>query len=194
MRYPPTHKDETRQTVLRAAAAALREHGPNGVSVAGIMRSAGLTHGGFYAHFASKDDLVAQAVNEMFAQSDRRFARITEGLARDAALAAYLDRYLSAAHRDDLARGCPLTAIASDMARAPPTARAAFDAGVAAMVARLAAWLPVSEAPAAARAAAMIAEMAGAVALARAVSDPALSTEILAACLASARARAGLAN
>ena len=190
MRYTPEHKDETRAKVLRAAAIAMRARGPDGVGVADIMKSVGLTHGGFYAHFRSKEDLVAQAVTQMFADAARRFSRITEGLAPAEALATYIDRYISAAHRDDIARGCPLTAIAPDLARGQAESRAAFDEGVRAIIQRLAAWLPGDDA--AARATALIAEMAGTVALSRAVGDPKLSDSILAAGRAAARAHAGL--
>ena len=190
MRYTPEHKDETRAKVLRAAANAMRARGPDGVGVADIMKSVGLTHGGFYAHFRSKEDLVAQAVTQMFADAARRFSRITEGLAPAEALATYIDRYISAAHRDDIARGCPLTAIAPDLARGQAESRAAFDEGVRAIIQRLAAWLPGDDT--AARATALIAEMAGTVALSRAVGDPKLSDSILAAGRAAARAHAGL--
>jgi TetR/AcrR family transcriptional repressor of nem operon len=134
MRYGPDQKDETRTKVLRAAAAAMRAGGPDGVGVADIMRSVGLTHGGFYAPFRSKDDLVAQAVAQMFADGRARFQRLTDGMAPAEALAVYIDRYVSAAHRDDAARGCPLTSVAADLARGDGPPRAAFDDGVRAMV------------------------------------------------------------
>jgi TetR/AcrR family transcriptional repressor of nem operon len=192
MRYAPAHKDETRHRILKAAAAAIREHGPHAVGVAHIMRSVGLTHGGFYAHFANKDDLLAQAVGEMFAQAQRRFAKLTHGLAPREALAAYLDAYISEEHRDHPARGCPLTCVAGDLPRVAPPVRDAFDAGLTALVAAVAEQLPETGQPARARAAALLAEMAGAVVLARAVRDPGLSGEILAACRASAQEAAGL--
>ena len=204
MRYGPEHKDETRLRVLKAAAAAIRSHGPEGVSVADIMRSAGLTHGGFYAHFNNKDDLVAQAVGEMFAQGRRRFGRVTDGLPPAQALAAFVDRYVSTDHRDHPEQGCPLTSMAGDIARqarareaaseqegteGAGTARAAFDAGVAALIGRLAEWLPEDAVPREVRAASLLAEMAGALALSRAVSDPVLSAQLLQACRSSVLAR-----
>jgi len=190
MRYAAEHKDETRTKVLRAAASAMRQHGPDGVGVAELMRSVGLTHGGFYAHFRNKDDLVAQAVRQMFTDAGRKWDRATAGLPREQALGTYIDRYLSATHRDDASRGCPLTSVAMDLSRQTGDARAAFDAGVASLLARLAAWLP-PDAPAA-LASSVLTEMVGAVALARAVSDIKLSDQILDAARISVRRRAGL--
>ena len=193
MRYTPEHKEETRKRVLKAAAAALRTHGPEGVSVADIMQSAGLTHGGFYAHFSNKDDLVAQALLEMFAQGRRRFTRLTDDLSPAEALGAFVDRYVSEDHRNYPEHGCPLTTMANDVSRQTGSARDAFDAGVASLIDRLATWLPEDAVPRQVRAASLLAEMAGAVALSRAVRDPVLSAGILEACRASARARGGAA-
>ena len=193
MRYSPEHKNETRKMVMRAAAAALRAHGPDGVGVAEIMRGVGLTHGGFYAHFRSKEDLIAQAVTQMFANAKRRFERFTAGLPPAEALGAYIDLYVSIAHRDDAARGCPLTSMAADLARGSGTARFAFDEGVHGILRRLAEWLPpVDGISTRARAASLLAEMAGAVALSRAVQDPSLSGDLLQYSRAAVRARAGL--
>jgi TetR/AcrR family transcriptional repressor of nem operon len=191
MRYKAEHKDETRTKVLRAAATAMRVHGPDGVGVADIMRSAGLTHGGFYAHFRNKDDLVAQAVTQMFTDAGRRWDRATAGLPPQQALSTYIDAYLATAHRDDVSRGCPLTCVAMDLSRQTGAARAAFDEGVAGLLARLTGWLP-PEAGTKNLAASLITEMVGAVTLSRAVSDPALSNRILHNARTSVRARAGL--
>ena len=191
MRYKAEHKDETRTKVLRAAATAMRVHGPDGVGVADIMRSAGLTHGGFYAHFRNKDELVAQAVTQMFTDAGRRWDRATADLPPQQALATYIDAYLATAHRDDVSRGCPLTCVAMDLSRQTGAARAAFDEGVAGLLARLTGWLP-PEADAKNLAASLITEMVGAVTLSRAVSDPALSNRILHNARTSVRARAGL--
>jgi TetR/AcrR family transcriptional regulator, transcriptional repressor for nem operon len=129
MRYDTEHKQRTHEKVVKAAAQAIRAKGPDGVAVAGIMAQAGLTHGGFYAHFASKDDLVAAAIDQMFSESRLRFVRETENRAPRAALSAYLDFYLSTAHRDARRSGCPLAALSSDLPRMSAKARAAFAAG-----------------------------------------------------------------
>jgi TetR/AcrR family transcriptional repressor of nem operon len=190
MRYVAAQKAETREKLVREAAARMRSHGPDGVGVADIMRGIGLTHGGFYAHFESKDDLIAQAVAQMFTESAARYARLLEGKPFDERLPAFVGRYVSAAHRDHPDRGCPLTTIAADITRQSAAARAAFDAGVAAMTGRLEAMLSGRAGPSrAARAASILSEMAGAVALSRAVSDRAASDRILAATAANVLAR-----
>jgi len=195
MRYSDTRKQQTREKVVRAAAAAVRARGPDGVGVAEIMAQAGLTHGGFYAHFPSKEALVAAAIEEAFDQGRRRFLRLTEGLAPDAALGAFIDAYLSLDHRNSPERGCPVSTLANDLPRQGPAARAAFDLGVGRLIGRFEAWLPESG-PAARRALAisLVAEMAGAVALARSVSDVSLAAEILEASRIRIRARAGLSK
>ena len=193
MRYSDSHKEETRKKVLRAAAAAVRAKGPDGVGVAEIMAEAGLTHGGFYAHFKSKEALVAAAIEEAFGQSRRRFARMTEAMTSSEALAAFVDAYVSTEHRNNPQRGCPISTLTNDLPRQGPMVRAAFDAGVAGLIARLEAWLPEQD-PAGRRslASSLLAEMAGAVMLARAVSDPILSDRLLADSRSSVKARMGL--
>ncbi len=193
MRYSDTHKQETRRKVVRAAAAAVRAKGPDGVGVAEIMAEVGLTHGGFYAHFPNKQTLVAAAVEEAFGQSRRRFARITDGMTPDEALTAFVDAYVSADHRNNPQRGCPISTLAGDLPRQGPLVREAFDTGVANLIAWLEAWLPDAD-PAARRslASSLLSEMAGAVALARAVSDEALAEQLLDSSRARIKARAGL--
>lgn len=195
MRYSDTHKQETRKKVVRAAAAAVRAKGPDGVGVAEIMAEAGLTHGGFYAHFPNKEALVAAAVEEAFGQSRRRFARMTEGMAPRDALTTFVESYVSSDHRDNPQRGCPISTLTSDLPRQGPLVRRAFDTGVANLIARLEAWLPERD-PAARRALAssLMAEMAGAVALARAVSDERFAEQLLDASRTRIMARAGLAG
>jgi TetR/AcrR family transcriptional repressor of nem operon len=193
MRYSDTHKQETRQKVVKAAAAAVRAKGPDGVGVAEIMAEAGLTHGGFYAHFPNKEALVAAAVEEAFGQSRRRFARMTEGMTPADALTAFVDAYVSADHRNNPQRGCPISTLANDLPRQGPLVRTAFDTGVANLIARLEGWLPEQEALARhSLASSLMAEMAGAVALARAVADEPMAEQLLDASRARIKARAGL--
>jgi TetR/AcrR family transcriptional repressor of nem operon len=158
----------------------LREQGPEKLAVAGVMAEVGLTHGGFYAHFPSKEALLGAAVEEAFRQGRKRFALTTGDSEGQAALNAYVDMYVSTSHRDSRERGCPITALAGDMPRQAGPARGAFDAGVRSLVAGLAGKLPIED-PAArsAQAGSLMAEMAGAVSLARAVADPALSDSLL---------------
>jgi TetR/AcrR family transcriptional repressor of nem operon len=195
MRYSETHKEETRQKVVKAAAMAVRAKGPDGVGVAEIMAEAGLTHGGFYAHFKSKEALIAAAVEEAFGQSRRRFSRLTEDMSSAEALEAFVDAYVSAEHRANPQRGCPISTLANDLPRQGAMVRAAFDAGVEGLISRIEGWLPEPD-PDARRslASSLMAEMAGAVALARAVSDEALAAQLLEASRARIKARVGLSQ
>ncbi len=190
MRYEADHKQETRRKVLKAAARAIRAEGPFKVGVAQVMAQAGLTHGGFYAHFASKDDLVAAGIGQMFEESRGRIAEETAGQAPAQALAAYVDFYLSAAHRDARGSGCPLPFLAADAPRLPGPARDRFARGVADLTGRLAerfAALGRTEPEADARS--LLAEMVGALSLARADADPERSDAILATSRAALKAR-----
>ena len=195
MRYSETHKEETRQKVVKAAAMAVRAKGPDGVGVAEIMAEAGLTHGGFYAHFKSKEALIAAAVEEAFGQSRRRFSRLTEDMSPAEALEAFVDAYVSAEHRANPQRGCPISTLANDLPRQGAMVRAAFDAGVEGLISRIEGWLPEPD-PDARRslASSLMAEMAGAVALARAVSDETLAAQLLEASRARIKARVGLSQ
>ena len=193
MRYPDSHKDETRAKVVKAAAAAVRAKGPDGVGVAEIMKEVGLTHGGFYAHFPSKEALVAAAVGEAFDQGRRRFGRITADKAGLDAFATFLDSYVSMEHRAHPERGCPIATIASDLPRQGAPVREAFDAGVKGLIGRIAAWLPGDDAQEREDlAGSLVAEMAGAVSLSRAVSDEAMARRFLEQSRKRIAARAGV--
>jgi TetR/AcrR family transcriptional repressor of nem operon len=151
------------------------------VAVAGIMARAGLTHGGFYAHFESKEALIAAAIETMFESAARRFDLAATDADPRRALLAYVDFYLSPQHRDSREHGCPLPALSGDLARLDPEARVRFGEGVAGLTRRLAGALRqhgITDAEAAG--ASMLAEMVGAVTLSRAVADPAQSDAILA--------------
>lgn len=194
MRYGEDHKAETRARVVKAAASAMRRLGPDRVSVAEIMGEAGLTHGGFYAHFTSKDALVGAAVQAAFDQSRRRLTRMARAGDSQALLSGFVDFYVSAEHRDHPERGCPIALLSSDIPRQGPPARAAFDSGVDSLIEMIASRLQVGAADERqGLAGSLLAEMAGAVALSRAVSDRALSDRLLAESRARIKARMGLA-
>ena len=193
MRYTQTHKDETHKALLKAAAAQLREKGPDRLSVTGVMKSAGLTHGGFYAHFKSKDALLNETLADVFARSKRRVERLLEGLPPRHALATYIDFYVSDNHRDDAANGCPITALNSDMPRQSKKFRAAFEAGVKLLAGSLRDRMTAAGvADEDKLAPSILAAMAGAVALSRTISDRDLSGELLASTRAGIKARLGL--
>ncbi|MGO9930242.1 MAG: TetR/AcrR family transcriptional regulator [Steroidobacteraceae bacterium] len=180
MRYDADQKQRTHKQILAEAARAIRTKGPERMVVAEVMNKLGLTHGGFYAHFASKDDLVAQAITSMFDQGSAQFLRLTQGLEPRQALQAYIDWYLSAAHRDAPGGGCPLAAVSGDLPRLPEAARLRYSEGVEGLAARVATLLRALGAKnAEALALSAVSEMAGAMTLARAVADPARSNQIL---------------
>jgi TetR/AcrR family transcriptional repressor of nem operon len=193
MRYDRTHKQETKARVLKAAAKALREKGPEGLGVAGVMRSAGLTHGGFYAHFPSKDAFLTESLKEAFAQAAERLEKATVNLPPREALTAYIDFYVSAAHRDSSTGGCAIVALNSELPRQSKKFRSIFDSGVKRIIARLVEWIArVGFAQADRVAVSTFSAMVGAVALSRAVSDPSLSDELLHAARADIKVRLGL--
>jgi TetR/AcrR family transcriptional repressor of nem operon len=165
-----------RLRILDAASRLFREKGFDAVSVAEVMKAAGLTHGGFYGHFDSKDDLVAQAIGHIFTVQE---AGQGEQGGRDG-LAGYLDAYLSPWHRDRVGDGCPTAALVADIRRQAAAARAAMTDGFRSQIDRVAAVMPAGD-PARTRRQAVgtWAAMVGAVVLARAIDDPVLSEEIL---------------
>src|SRR2546427_3892133 len=141
MRYHPDHRERTRRRVLEEATKAIRRQGPYRLGVAGVMNQAGLTHGGFYAHFSSKDALVSAAIGAMFDGALERWTRATHDRPPEAGLAAYIESYLSAEHGDTRGGGCPLAALASDLPRLAAPSRTAFAAGVRGLTDAIAAQL-----------------------------------------------------
>lgn len=190
MRYPNEHKEQTRQRVLKEAAAAIRASGPAGVGVAEVMAKAGLTHGAFYAHFDSKDDLIAQAISQMFAETRQKFGTRTENPDPAVALGSYIDMYLSTRHRDAPEGGCPLPSLSGELARLPGEARTQFTAGLKSLTASLAKRIQqLGRSDAETLAASVVAEMVGAMALARATTDSTESEQILRASREAIKAR-----
>jgi TetR/AcrR family transcriptional repressor of nem operon len=185
MRYGAEHKAESKGRILECAARQIRAKGPHKVSVAEVMSAAGLTHGAFYAHFASKDALVAEAVSEMFSEAADRAGGLRdlaafEGEALRKALRDYLDGYLSSSHRDRPDRGCPLPSLASDMTRSGAAARKNFSAGIDLMTGRIGMALTrLGRASPDNEARAIVARMVGALSLARAIGPGAESDAIL---------------
>lgn len=180
MRYDAEHKQNTRKTLLKVAAEAIRADGPDRVGVAGVMAKAGLTHGGFYAHFASKDALIAAAIGQMFEEREALILDATAGRPPVEALERYVRYYLSRKHRDWKQTGCPIAALASDLPRLEAAARKRYAEGsrcIHALVAEQ--FAKLGHADADARADSMLAELVGALAMARAETDPKRSDAIL---------------
>src|SRR5580704_9669948 len=109
MRYPASETAEKHEKILTQAARLFRERGFDGAGVADIMKAAGLTHGAFYAHFPSKEALEVEAMGQAFAQSDRRIYKLTADASDPKS--AFLDSYLSVAHRDRPGAGCAIAAL-----------------------------------------------------------------------------------
>lgn len=180
MGHSQDEKTRSHERIVEIAAQRIREAGTGGPGVAEIMKTAGLTHGGFYKHFGSRDELIAEAASRTFADGERAVAEVTEG-AEDP-LDAFVAWYLSADHRDDPGSGCGVVALGADMARADDGLRTAYTDQVNRYVGRLQELLGRSGDTAADRrqAVAAFTTLVGAVLVARAVNDPALSDEILA--------------
>ena len=177
MRVSREQAAQTRDRIVEVASALFRAKGFGGVGVADIMKGVDLTHGGFYGHFGSKDDLAVEASRRALAASAARWQRI---VTRDKPYPALIDHYLSVRHCGDPASGCALSALGTDAARGSAGLRGAFAEGLQRFVEILTDALPGFSKPARRRKAmAAMATMVGAVTLARAVDDPALSEEIL---------------
>lgn len=182
MRYPPDHKQQTRARILAAALSVFRREGFAAAGVDGVMAEAGLTAGGFYSHFKSKNELLAAALTQ--ALSD---ARVLRGLddpspAGAERVRAIVAKYLSPAHRRAMDRGCPMPPLLAELARQAAPARRVFEDALAELVASLAANLhETKSSPADDQALAMLSAMIGGMTLARAVADEALADRILSA-------------
>jgi TetR/AcrR family transcriptional repressor of nem operon len=182
MGHSQEDKAESHDRIVRTAAARFRELGVDGIGVADLMKQAGLTHGGFYRHFASRDELVAEAIERALHDGSQGAFDAVENskLPRQALLFALIDWYLGTPHRDHLATSCAVTALAADVARSGSRARAAYTLKVEAYLA-LFARLIGGDKPKAARSKAIAAwaTLVGAVSMARAVDNDKLSREIL---------------
>ena len=177
MRYPASQTAENHEKILEAAAQAFRERGFDGAGVAEIMKAAGLTHGAFYAHFASKEALEAEAVERAFEQSGNRMTALTAN-ARDPKR-AFLDGYLSAGHRDNPGLGCVMATLGPEIAR-DSAVRKPFTRRLKHMIEGMAGrfrWKRKGDARR--NAIHLLSSAVGAMTLARAVDDPRLSDEIL---------------
>ena len=176
MRYPASETAEKHARILDEAIRLFRDRGFSDVSVSEIMKATGLTHGPFYNHFASKDALIAECVQHGL-QGTVGCLDAVSGSAEGKA--AYVEGYLSTAHRDAPASGCVMAALASEI-RQEPQARAPFTATLQGLVARLTSYFPwPTKSRARGDAIRMTAAMVGALILSRAVADEAFSDEIL---------------
>ncbi len=180
MRYSREHKQETHDRIVRKASVRLREKGAHGIGVADLMKEAGLTHGGFYAHFDSREALVMEAFAYAMDRSMEHWRKITGEVAPEKRLALVTESYLSTLHRDNAGTGCSIVALGAEIARESPKARKAFAGKLDEMIEQLADYIPNLPRKAARKQAiAMLATMAGTMLLARIAGSSELSDEVL---------------
>ena len=175
MKVSRAQAEENRERILDNAAQLFRERGFDGIGLNDLMQAAGLTRGGFYGHFESKDDLAAQATRRALQANREQWKQQT-----DRSLQAWVKAYLSDAHRDHIGAGCGLVALAGDAARGGPAVKAVFAEGVASLVATLQTQMPALDAAGKReQALAMLSTLVGALLLSRAVgADVPLSREL----------------
>jgi TetR/AcrR family transcriptional repressor of nem operon len=180
VRYDNQHKQQTRLRILQSAADAIRAEGPQRISVAAVMTRAGLTHGGFYAHFDSKEMLVAATIDFMFDRDEAKFVETTRDRTASEALAVYIDFYLSIGHCGSRGTGCAMASLVSELPHLNPTTRERFTRGAQRLHGRLMELLErVGVDDAKSLALTLRSAMVGALAMARAQSNPADGDAIL---------------
>jgi TetR/AcrR family transcriptional repressor of nem operon len=178
MRYMKGQKLHTRNRILEMASYGLLRKGADGMSVVDLMKLAGLTHGGFYAHFDSRDALVIEAFALAMDRTISRWLKVTER--KPVEIDAIVESYLSQYHRDNPARGCALPSLSADIARSSPEARRTFAKKLEEMIDVLARRLPRESAKEAGQVAiGVLATMMGSIVLSRAVGSKMLSDDIL---------------
>jgi TetR/AcrR family transcriptional repressor of nem operon len=182
MRYSREHKLETHARIVKKASVRLREKGAHGIGVADLMKDAGLTHGGFYAHFDSLEALVIEAFTHAMDRSTERWRKLAEQTPPEKRLAMIVNTYLTPLHRDDPGHGCSIPALGAEIARESPKTRRAFAGRLEQMIDTLAAQLPgVPRKAARKQAMAAIATMMGTLVLARVAGNGDFSDELLGA-------------
>jgi TetR/AcrR family transcriptional regulator, transcriptional repressor for nem operon len=180
MRKSKQEAAETRRRIISAAAVEFRRNGIDNTGLSDLMAAAGLTHGGFYRHFQSKDELVVEACDAAVRSMVDTFAAAAVGKSARRRLGAATARYLSTDHRDDPAHGCPLAALGSEIARCDEGVRSAATHGFLRLVEIIAAQYEGTRPDLARqRALAAASMMIGALTMSRIVTDPELSSEIL---------------
>lgn len=188
-RYSPEHKEATRRRMIETAGRRFKSDGIDGSGIATLVADAGLTNGAFYGHFTSKEDLVASVVTQQLADQVAVVDALPTGLA---SVEAFLREYLSAAHRDDPAEGCPSAALLDEIGRCDATTRDAYTDGARSMIEAISRHLDEGDGQQTdERAIGMFTLLVGALQLARAVTDTELSDRILAAAYTQAMTIAG---
>lgn len=174
MKVTREQAEANRERILDSAAQLFRERGFDGIGLNDLMQAAGLTRGGFYGHFDSKDDLAAQATRRALQDNRDKWKKQA-----DRSLAAWIKAYLSDAHRDRPGEGCALAALAADAARGGPAVKQAMADGVQGLVEALQPQMPAADAAEQReQALALLSTLVGSLLLSRAVGDARLSREL----------------
>ena len=177
MRYGKEHKRATRRRIIERAGRRFKRDGIDGSGIATLMADAGLTNGAFYAHFASKEELVATAVTDQLRNQRESLSTLAPGRA---GVEQYVRAYLSVEHRDNPDDGCPSAALLDEIGRCPDAVKRAYTDGLLAMVDDIAARLAPQDPPSArAKTLSVFAMMVGTLQLSRALADPQLADEVL---------------
>jgi TetR/AcrR family transcriptional repressor of nem operon len=172
MRYSAEHKQKTRERIVRAAARQFRSRGTEGAAIAGLMRDLRLTHGGFYRHFGSKEGLVAEAFESALKESGDRAIAAMEQAPKGQKMEALSNAYLDPKHCEDVAGGCPVAALASEVARRPKGSRSPFLRALRAHIGRMEPYMPgTTVEDRRQKTIALFTGMAGTLAVARAFTD-----------------------
>jgi TetR/AcrR family transcriptional regulator, transcriptional repressor for nem operon len=179
MRKSRDAASETRRKIVKTAARQFRKHGFGGIGVADVMAKSGLTHGGFYKHFASKNALVTEACEWALAASRNELAALAEAAPPGQGLDAIVCAYLSMEHRDHAERGCVISALAAEAVRLDAPTKKAFSEGQEAQVSLIAALLPGTKDDAMQSAGAILAIMVGALTISRTIDDRELAEKFL---------------
>jgi TetR/AcrR family transcriptional regulator, transcriptional repressor for nem operon len=173
MRYSTEHKQETRERIVRTAAKHFRQRGSEGVVIGDLMNKLKLTHGGFYKHFASKEQLLTEAIRKAFDETDVRFDEILAKAKPGTELKSLIEYYLSPEHCTDSGEGCPMAALASEMARLPRSVRAEVDKAIKRRVKQVARYMPgSSEKDRQSKTMALLSGLVGTINIARALAEP----------------------
>jgi TetR/AcrR family transcriptional repressor of nem operon len=191
MRYSREHKLETHARIVKKASVRLREKGAHGIGVADLMKDAGLTHGGFYAHFDSREALVIEAFAYAMDRGRERWRKLAEATPPDKRLATLVASYLTPLHRDDPGNGCAVPTLGAEIARESPKTRRAFAAKLEQMIELIGDQIPdVARKTARKQAIATLATMMGTIVMSRIAGTGEFSDEILEAGREAALARA----
>jgi len=181
MRYPPEHKAEIHQQIVKDASRRIRSEGMTGAAVSATMRDSGLTHGGFYKHFGSKDELLMESLSEAFQQIAGRLAQAGEQSKPETAWKVIVRTYLSPEYCDHIEYGCPLPALAPELARADKTMKPRIFEELKKYRSRMLPFMPGQRTADKERAFfAIFSTMVGAIEIARMLPEPTMREKVLA--------------